>query len=390
MQNTRLLMLDHDLGPEVDMLRGSVRDFAEAKIAPVAAEIDKTDRVPGELWPEMGALGLHGITVEEEYGGAGMGYLAHCVAREEVSRASASVGLSDGAHSNLCVNQIRRNGSAAQKRKYLPDLISGKHVGALAMSEPGAGSAVVSMRLRADKKGDRYVLNGTKMWITNGHYADTLVVYAKTRPDAGARGITAFLIEKGMRGFRPARKLDKLGMRGSPTSELVFEDCEVPQENVLGAVDGGVGILMSGLDYERAVLAAGPLGIMQACLDVVIPYIHDRKQFGQPIGEFQLIQGKVADMYAAFSACRAYVYAVARACDRGQTTRKDAAGAILYAAEKATAIALDAVQILGGNGYINEYPTGRLLRDAKLYEIGARTSEIRRMLIGRELFNESA
>jgi isovaleryl-CoA dehydrogenase len=390
MQNTRLLLLDHDLGPEIDMLRDSVRDFSEAKIAPIAAEIDKTDRFPGELWPQMGALGLHGITVEEEYGGAGMGYLAHCVAMEEVSRASASVGLSYGAHSNLCVNQIRRNGNAAQKRKYLPDLISGRHVGALAMSEPGAGSDVVSMRLRADRKGERYVLNGTKMWITNGHVADTLVVYAKTRPDEGARGITAFLIEKGMKGFRPAQKLDKLGMRGSPTSELVFEDCEVPEANVLGAVDDGVGVLMSGLDYERAVLAAGPLGIMQACLDVVIPYIHDRRQFGQPIGEFQLIQGKLADMYAASSACRAYVYAVARACDRGQTTRKDAAGAILYAAEAATRIALDAVQILGGNGYINDYPTGRLLRDAKLYEIGAGTSEIRRMLIGRELFNESA
>jgi isovaleryl-CoA dehydrogenase len=367
-----------------------VRDFADEKIAPIAAEIDKTDRFPIELWPEMGALGLHGITVEEEYGGVGMGYLAHCVAMEEVSRASASVGLSYGAHSNLCVNQIRRNGTEAQKRKYLPNLISGKHVGALAMSEPGAGSDVVSMRLRADRKGDRYVLNGTKLWITNGEVADTLVVYAKTRPDAGARGITAFLIEKGMKGFRPAQKLDKLGMRGSPTSELVFEDCEVPAENVLGAVDDGVRVLMSGLDFERAILAAGPLGIMQACLDVVIPYIHDRKQFGQPIGEFQLIQAKVADMYTAFNACRAYVYAVARACDRGQTTRKDAAGAILYAAEKATQIALDAVQILGGNGYINEFPTGRLLRDAKLYEIGAGTSEIRRMLIGREIFTETA
>jgi isovaleryl-CoA dehydrogenase len=383
-------MLDHDLGPEIDMLRNSVRDFAEDKVAPLAAEIDKTDRFPIELWPEMGALGLHGITVEEEYGGAGMGYLAHCVAMEEVSRASASVGLSYGAHSNLCVNQIRRNGSEAQKRKYLPPLISGRHVGALAMSEPEAGSDVVSMRLRADKQGDRYILNGSKLWITNGHVADTLVVYAKTRPDAGARGITAFLIEKGFRGFRPAQKLDKLGMRGSPTSELVFEDCEVPEENVLGAVDDGVRVLMSGLDYERAVLAAGPLGIMQACLDVVVPYIHDRKQFGQPIGEFQLIQGKLADMYAAFSACRAYVYAVARACDRDRTTRKDAAGAILYAAEAATRMALDAVQILGGNGYINEFPTGRLLRDAKLYEIGAGTSEIRRMLIGRELFKETA
>jgi isovaleryl-CoA dehydrogenase len=390
MQNTRLAALDHDLGPEIDMLRNSVRDFADEKIAPLAAEIDKTDRFPAELWPEIGALGLHGITVEEEYGGAGMGYLAHCVAMEEVSRASASVGLSYGAHSNLCVNQIRRNGNEAQKRKYLPNLISGAHVGALAMSEPGAGSDVVSMRLRADRKGGHYILNGTKMWITNGHVADTLVVYAKTRPDAGARGITAFLIEKAMKGFRPAQKLDKLGMRGSPTSELVFEDCEVPAENVLGAVDDGVRVLMSGLDFERAILAAGPLGIMQACLDVVIPYIHDRKQFGQPIGEFQLIQAKVADMYTGFNACRALVYAVARACDRGQTTRKDAAGAILYAAEAATRMALDAVQILGGNGYINEFPTGRLLRDAKLYEIGAGTSEIRRMLIGREIFTETA
>jgi isovaleryl-CoA dehydrogenase len=386
MQNSRLATLDHDLGPEIDMLRATVRDFADDKIAPIAAEIDRDDRFPIELWPEMGALGLHGITVEEELGGSGMGYLAHCVAMEEVSRGSASVGLSYGAHSNLCVNQIRRNGNDAQRRKYLPKLMSGEHVGALAMSEPGAGSDVVSMRLRADKKGDRYILNGSKMWITNGHYADTLVVYAKTRPDAGARGITAFLIEKGMKGFRPAQKLDKLGMRGSPTSELVFEDCEVPAENVLGQVDEGVRVLMSGLDYERVVLAAGPLGIMQGCLDVVIPYIHDRKQFGQAIGEFQLIQGKVADMYTAANACRAYVYAVARACDRGQTTRKDAAGAILYAAEAATQTALDAIQLLGGNGYINDYPTGRLLRDAKLYEIGAGTSEIRRMLIGRELF----
>jgi isovaleryl-CoA dehydrogenase len=390
MQNTRFATLDHDLGPEIDLLRNTVRDFSDDKIAPIAAEIDRDDRFPIELWPQMGALGLHGITVEEELGGSGMGYLAHCVAMEEVSRGSASVGLSYGAHSNLCVNQIRRNGSDAQRRKYLPKLMSGEHVGALAMSEPGAGSDVVSMRLRADKKGDRYILNGTKLWITNGHYADTLVVYAKTKPDAGARGITAFLIEKGMKGFRPAQKLDKLGMRGSPTSELVFEDCEVPAENVLGAVDEGVHVLMSGLDYERVVLAAGPIGIMQAALDVVIPYIHDRKQFGQPIGEFQLIQGKVADMYTAANACRAYVYAVARACDRGETTRKDAAGAILYAAEAATKIALDAVQILGGNGYINDYPTGRLLRDAKLYEIGAGTSEIRRMLIGRELFTESA
>jgi isovaleryl-CoA dehydrogenase len=338
----------------------------------------------------MGELGLHGITVEDAYGGAGMGYLAHCVAMEEVSRASASVGLSYGAHSNLCVNQIRRNGSEAQKRKYLPKLISGEHVGALAMSEPDAGSDVVSMRLRAESKGDHYVLNGSKLWITNGHYAQTLVVYAKTRPEAGSRGITAFLIESGFKGFRPAQKLDKLGMRGSPTSELVFEDCEVPAQNVLGAVDEGVHVLMSGLDYERAILAAGPLGIMQACLDVVIPYIHDRRQFGQAIGEFQLIQGKLADMYTTMNACKSYVYAVAKACDRGQTTRKDAAGAILYAAEKATAMALDAVQILGGNGYINDFPTGRLLRDAKLYEIGAGTSEIRRMLIGREIFAETA
>ena len=372
------------------MLRTTVRSFAEDRIARLAAEIDRTDRFPIELWPEMGALGLHGITVEEQYGGAGMGYLAHCVAMEEVSRASAAVGLSYGAHSNLCVNQIRRNGTEAQKRKYLPKLISGEHVGALAMSEPGAGSDVVSMRLRADKIGDRYVLNGSKLWITNGHAAHTLVVYAKTRPDAGPRGITAFIVENEFKGFRPAQKLDKLGMRGSPTSELVFEDCEVPAENVLGTVDEGVQVLMSGLDYERAVLAAGPLGIMQACLDVAVPYIHDRKQFGQAIGEFQLIQGKIADMYTTMNACKSYVYAVARACDRGRTTRKDAAGAILYAAEKATTMALDAVQILGGNGYINDFPTGRLLRDAKLYEIGAGTSEIRRMLIGREIFAETA
>src|SRR5213082_1164726 len=378
------------LGEDIDMLRASVRGFARTEIAPRAAEIDRSNQFPSDLWRKLGALGLLGVTVEEAYGGTLMGYAAHIVAMEEISRASASVGLSYGAHSNLCVNQIRRNGTEAQKKKYLPKLISGEHVGALAMSEPGAGSDVVSMRLRADRQGDRFVLNGSKMWITNGHYADTLVVYAKTRPDAGPRSITAFLIEKGMKGFRPAQKLDKLGMRGSPTSELLFEACEVPAENVLGAVDEGVHVLMSGLDYERAILAAGPLGIMQACLDVVIPYIHDRKQFGQPIGEFQLIQGKVADMYAAFNACRAYVYAVARACDRGQTTRKDAAGAILYAAESATKIALDAVQILGGNGYINEYPTGRLLRDAKLYEIGAGTSEIRRMLIGREIFTETA
>src|SRR5215472_15596141 len=382
--------LDFGLGSDVDMLRDTVRNFAKDKIAPRAEEIDRTNTFPRELWPQLGALGLLGVTVEEEWGGAGLGYLAHCIAMEEVSRASASVGLSYGAHSNLCVNQIRRNGTEAQKRKYLPKLIGGEHVGALAMSEPEAGSDVVSMRLRADRHGDRYVLNGSKLWITDGHYADTLVVYAKTRSDAGPRSITAFLIEKGFKGFRPAQKLDKLGMRGSPTSELVFEDCEVPAENVLGRVDDGVHVLMSGLDFERAILAAGPLGIMQSCLDVVIPYIHDRKQFGQAIGEFQLIQGKIADMYTTMNACKAYVYAVARACDHGQTTRKDAAGAILYAAEKATAMALDAVQILGGNGYINDFPTGRLLRDAKLYEIGAGTSEIRRMLIGREIFGETA
>ena len=383
--------LDFGLGEEIDMLRETVRGFSDNRVAPIADEIDRSDEFPRHLWPEMGALGLHGITVEEEWGGTGMGYLAHCVAMEEVSRASASVGLSYGAHSNLCVNQIRRNGTEEQKRRYLPKLISGEHLGALAMSESGAGSDVVSMRLRADKRGDdRYVLNGTKLWITNAHYAETLVVYAKTEPDAGSRGITAFLVEKGFAGFRPAQKLDKLGMRGSPTSELVFEDCEVPAENVLGRVNEGVRVLMSGLDYERAVLAAGPLGIMQAALDVCTPYIHERKQFGQPIGEFQLVQAKMADMYTATNACRAYVYAVARACDEGRTSRKDAAGAILYAAEAATRIALDAIQILGGNGYINDYPTGRLLRDAKLYEIGAGTSEIRRMLIGRELFNETA
>ena len=382
--------LDFGLGVEIDMLRETVRGFSDAKVAPIAAEIDRSDEFPRHLWPEMGALGLHGITVEEEYGGTGMGYLAHCVAMEEVSRASASVGLSYGAHSNLCVNQVRRNGTDEQKRRYLPRLISGEHLGALAMSEPGAGSDVVSMRLRADRRGDRYVLNGTKMWITNAHYAETLVVYAKTEPEAGPRGITAFIVERDFKGFRPAQKLDKLGMRGSPTSEIVFEDCEVPEENVLGRVNEGVRVLMSGLDYERAVLAAGPLGLMQAALDVVVPYVHERRQFGQPIGEFQLIQGKLADMYTTLNACRAYVYAVARACDRGQTTRKDAAGAILYAAEAATRIALDAIQVLGGNGYINDYPTGRLLRDAKLYEIGAGTSEIRRMLIGRELFRETA
>jgi isovaleryl-CoA dehydrogenase len=382
--------LNFDLGETADAIRETVRDFAQDRIAPRAAEIDRTNQFPRDLWPEMGALGLHGITVEEEFGGAGLGYLEHVVAMEEISRASASVGLSYGAHSNLCVNQIRRNGSEEQKRRYLPKLISGEHVGALAMSEPGSGSDVVSMRTRADKKGDRYVLNGSKMWITNGPTAETLVVYAKTDPDAGPRGITAFLIEKGMKGFSTHQKLDKLGMRGSDTCELVFEDCEVPEENVLGTVGRGVNVLMSGLDYERAVLAAGPLGIMQACIDAVMPYVHERKQFGKAIGEFQLVQGKVADMYVTMNASKAYVYAVAKACDRGETTREDAAGAILYAAERATQCALDAIQLLGGNGYINDYPTGRLLRDAKLYEIGAGTSEIRRMLIGRELFDKTA
>lgn len=380
---------DFDLGETADAIRDTVHAFAQEKIAPRAEEIDRTNQFPRDLWPQMGALGLHGITVEEDHGGAGLGYLEHCVAVEEISRASASVGLSYGAHSNLCINQIRRNGSEAQKRRYLPGLISGEHVGALAMSEPGAGSDVVSMKTRADKRGDRYVLNGNKMWITNGPIAETLVVYAKTDPEAGSRGITAFLIEKGMKGFSTHQKLDKLGMRGSDTCELVFQDCEVPEENVLGQVGRGVNVLMSGLDYERVVLAAGPLGIMQAALDVVMPYVHERKQFGQSIGEFQLVQGKLADMYVALNSCRAYVYAVAKACDRGQTTREDAAGAILLAAEKATQVALDAIQLLGGNGYINDYPTGRLLRDAKLYEIGAGTSEIRRMLIGRELFSKT-
>jgi isovaleryl-CoA dehydrogenase len=382
--------LNHDLGDTAEMLRDTVRTFASDKIAPIADEIDRTNQFPRHLWPEMGALGLHGITVEEEYGGSGLGYLEHVVAMEEVSRSSASVGLSYGAHSNLCVNQIRRNGTEAQKQRYLPKLISGEHVGALAMSETGSGSDVVSMRLRAEKRGDRYVLNGTKMWITNGPIAETLVVYAKSDPAAGPRGITAFLIEKGFKGFRTAQKLDKLGMRGSDTGELIFEDCEVPADNVLGGEGRGVNVLMSGLDYERAVLAAGSIGIMQACLDVVLPYVHDRKQFGAPIGSFQLMQGKIADMYVTLSAARAYVYTVAKACDRGETTRKDAAGAILYAAEKGTWMALEAIQCLGGNGYINDFPTGRLLRDAKLYEIGAGTSEIRRWLIGRELFEETA
>ena len=381
--------LNFDLGDTADMLRESVADFASAEIAPRAADIDRSNEFPPELWRELGDLGVLGITVEEEYGGAGMGYLEHVVAMEEISRASASVGLSYGAHSNLCVNQIRRNGTEEQKRKYLPHLISGEHVGALAMSEPEAGSDVVSMRLKAERQGDRFILNGAKMWITNGPDADVLVVYAKTNPPAGSRGITAFLIEKGMKGFTVAQKLDKLGMRGSNTGELVFQNCEVPVENVLGEIDGGVTVLMSGLDYERTVLSGGPLGIMQACMDVVLPYVHERKQFGRAIGEFQLMQAKLADMYTTMNAAKSYVYAVARACDRGEASRKDAAGAILFSAEKATLMALEAIQCLGANGYINDFPTGRLLRDAKLYEIGAGTSEIRRMLIGRELFEET-
>jgi isovaleryl-CoA dehydrogenase len=387
--------LAFDLGEDIDMLRASVRAFCEAEIAPRAEEIDRTNEFPMDLWRKLGGLGVLGITVEEEYGGAMMGYLAHIVAVEEISRASASVGLSYGAHSNLCVNQIRRNGTPEQKRKYLPGLVSGEHVGALAMSEPGAGSDVVSMKLRAEYANGRFILNGNKMWITNGPDADTLVVYAKTDGAAGARGITAFLIERGMKGFGTAQKLDKLGMRGSNTCELVFVDCEVPEENVLGGLGRGVNVLMSGLDFERAVLSGGPLGIMSACMDVVIPYVHDRKQFGQSIGEFQLMQGKLADMYSTMMASRAYVYAVGKACDRASTPehmralRKDAAGAILYSAEKATWMAGEAIQTLGGNGYINDYATGRLWRDAKLYEIGAGTSEIRRMLIGRELFAET-
>ena len=389
MASNRMPGLDFGLGETADMIRSSVESFAQAEIAPRAEEIDASNEFPRDLWPRLGDLGLLGITVEEEEGGSGLGYLEHCVAMEEVSRASASVGLSYGAHSNLCVNQIKLNGTPAQRGRYLPKLISGEHVGALAMSEPGAGSDVVGMRTRAIRKGDRYVLNGSKMWITNGPDAEVLVVYAKTDPDAGSRGITAFLIEKGTPGFSTAQKLDKLGMRGSNTCELVFEDCEVPAENVIGEPGQGVQVLMSGLDYERTVLAAGPLGIMRSCMDIVLPYVHQRQQFGRPIGTFQLMQGKLADMYTAMNAARAYVYAVARACDRGETSRKDAAGAILFAAEKATWMALEAIQALGGNGYVNEFATGRLLRDAKLYEIGAGTSEIRRMLIGRELFDET-
>src|SRR3954468_14528637 len=385
----RLPGLNFDLGETAEMLRSQVEAFAADEIAPRAAQIDRDNAFPMDLWPKFGALGLLGVTVPEEYGGAGMGYLEHVVAMEEISRASASVGLSYGAHSNLCVNQIKRNGSDEQKRRYLPDLIEGTKVGALAMSEPGAGSDVVGMRTRADRKGDRYVLNGSKMWITNGPDADVLVIYAKTDTTAGSRGITTFLVEKGFPGFSTSPKLDKLGMRGSNTCELVFQDCEVPEENVLGQVGKGVNVLMSGLDYERAVLAAGPLGIMQACMDVVVPYVHERKQFGQAIGEFQLMQGKLADMYTTMSACKSYAYAVGRACDDGRITRKDAAGVILYTAEKATWMTLEAIQCLGGVGYTNDYPTGRLLRDAKLYEIGAGTSEIRRMLIGRELFDET-
>ena len=382
--------LNFDLGEDIDMLRDAVRGFSAAEIAPIAEKTDHDNQFPNALWPKLGDMGLLGLTVEEEYGGTNLGYLAHVVAMEEISRASGSIGLSYGAHSNLCVNQLSKNGSVEQKKKYLPKLCSGEHVGALAMSEPGAGSDVVSMKLRADKKGDRYVLNGNKMWITNGPDADTLVVYAKTDPSAGSRGITAFIIEKGYKGFSTAQKLDKLGMRGSNTCELVFVDCEVPEENILGELGKGVKVLMSGLDYERLVLSGGPLGLMAACLDAVVPYVHERKQFDQSIGTFQLMQGKLADMYVGFNACRAYVYAVAKACDRGETTRKDAAGAILYAAEKATWMAGQAIQALGGNGYINEYPVGRLWRDAKLYEIGAGTSEIRRMLIGRELFQQTA
>ena len=379
-----------DLGETVDLLRDTVRSFSGDEIAPRANLIEQNNDFPKDLWTKLGDIGVLGITVEEEYGGAGMGYLEHVVALEEISRASAAVGLSYSAHSNLCVNQLRLNGNEEQKKKFLPELISGEKVGALAMSETGAGSDVVGMKTIATKNGDRFILNGSKMWITNGPNADTLVVYAKTDPGAGKHGITAFIIEKGMKGFSTSSKLDKLGMRGSNTCELIFSDCEVPEANILGSLNGGVKVLMSGLDYERAVLAAGPIGIMQACMDVVLPYVHDRKQFGQPIGEFQLMQGKLADMYVTMNASKSYVYSVAKACDRGEVTRKDAAGAILYAAERASWMASEAIQCLGGNGYINDYPTGRLLRDAKLYEIGAGTSEIRRMLIGRELFKETS
>jgi isovaleryl-CoA dehydrogenase len=377
------------LGETADMLRESVRSFAAARITPRAAEIDRCNAFPRDLWPELGKLGVHGITVPEAFGGLGLGYLEHCVVMEEISRASGAIGLSYGAHSNLCMNQLRLHGSAAQKQRYLPKLISGEHVGALAISEPNSGSDVASLRTRAEKKGDRFILNGSKMWITNGPHADTVVVYARTDPDVSARGLTTFIVEAGFKGFSRAQKLDKLGMRGSDTCELVFEDCEVPAENVLGSVNDGWKVVMSGLDYERVVLAAGPLGIMQACMDVVMPYVHERKQFGKPIGEFQLVQGKIADMYVAMNSARAYVYTVARACDRGETTRQDAAGAILMSSEQATRMALDAIQLLGGNGYTNDYAAGRLLRDAKLYEIGAGTSEIRRMLIGRELFGKA-
>jgi len=383
-------MLNFGLDPELEEMREMVARWVADKLAPRAGEIDEKNEFPRDLWPELGELGLLGITVDPEFGGTGLGYLAHCVVMEEISRGSGSVGLSYGAHSNLCINQIKLNASKEQKERYLPKLVSGEHLGALAMSEPGAGSDVVSMKLKAERRGDRYILNGNKMWITNGPTADVLVVYAKTDPEKGSRGMSAFLIEKGFKGFSTAQKLDKLGMRGSDTGELVFEDCEVPAENLMGSEGDGVRILMSGLDYERTVLAGGPLGIMQAAMDVVIPYVHDRHQFGKPIGSFQLVQGKIADMYTTMNACKAYVYTVAAACDRGETTRQDAAGCILYAAEKATQVALDAIQLLGGNGYINEYPTGRLLRDAKLYEIGAGTSEIRRMLVGREIFEKSA